>query len=1695
MPEPASVEVEKPAAPTAPTAPVPEKTADQWNGLQRAAEKAVAEEQGHQPRRVPFESTDVREAFTSEDGGLSFNLFRLPDDCTSDVLLEERAKKVAAFEKAVAKRDKGAPEWKPFGKGQVKLKPRKAPKQDKTPADILKAWAGEVTHEVACNRCDGGFDCVCREDMAAVRADMGGPVVDADAVASGRERLSGQSENTVRHECADQISMGDDVADVEEQQPERELIHTTSVVALADGHRISCVCGWVQTSPGMSEDHAYMRANHHLRHARFDIERMEELAAWALQFPEELTAGERVEPYEGEHHQEENDGFDWSFTTESGHGYRLWSPSYKRTAGEWCVGRGAAAESSFWWAEISEDNSLTAALAWCRADSASRTWAAGVVARYGHMNVERVAWSAGLVETELEADVWRFERYGRVGVAIKTRWGWEHRPNGWFGEAGTSGAVDGMFRKRAVHKLTVAGLRDIPLDRWVITGTDGVREKYGVHGKTAMECGPGAWDEAGLCIGACWNKNAPARFVADIVAADGSVMGTVGVCALHLARPLAEAQGHIGNPWETAYELCGKTNGAMGTRLDWEERYCDLVAEMVTAALDAGEHNPRPDVVAALYAEAEAVRAKQEGKAAKSAQKSSSTSMGESTVGRGSMAPKRKATAAKVGDIVFSAKNTFPCVAKIIGHTYVLRKLAGTFSAQHEHSDGARLVFEGEDPKNICRTGGDSFPNLPAVKRAILADAVARGEAVEEHQVEEPVEAAPSTLPRPLRLALKREAAEEQAGECEEDAYDPFAEPEPSPLRAVESDAVKRFPELAQFMEPRPDGAPLLVLNLFSGPGGMVMGLCEVLRQKLGRDVEVINIDNDPDCVKTLRAAGFFAIQADVTTLDPSDPVFRQVRGLIVTPPCTDYTDSGKRAGRLADNIDILSDAWDSARRAAGAIPFGDGHDVAPDFGVELSYKEPNGMSWGDVRADMDDYTGSTGHLMLELAIWGLGLQAAGAPLEWVAVEQSSKLPEQIRGEAAADFQLMGWAMAEWMVRDAADFGSPTQRVRALMVARRDSVTEVTMEAPGLRTGAATATGLPEGTPVYTRGVGKRSGGGNIVTISDERPYTAFTSRIRSVDVGEKGGRFTLAQIMRLITVPESWPVVGSRTSVCQQVGDVVAPVVAAALLAMALGIEWLPHLERFLHETYPEAYADTAEIGKEICEGPAGESGQDSALADTAEIPVKAQPTPGLYAPVLHAEERQGEDADACRKGGHRYVWLCVEAEGVARTLRSYLTCACTGEKLGNFGRSGPSMSQGTQRKPLGIRDASIASALGVASRNDYTTAGPWEVVSDTLKRVAVRWDREPAAPAAADPARQKKATVSERLRAELDAQPKATPGHMAALLERHVGADWKPLEATADPEFEDEEEWPQASVRGLAPLTRQQRALAWRNAAGESRPSEVTVTRLDACGIAVSLDRGAGFVSLVEPPAIEAATARAELTVGTSLPIATPYQAPARTFATPYRSAQPDTGRAYWESGSRVSLDQRSGHILTSRTGKGCLVLWDDDSRGSGSWAAPEELWLEGTEPRDWFAPVIAPAPAVEEEDDVIDYAAISAANRAAAVVADVEEHQEQQVDQDAPSLTWAEVSAELDELWVLLDAEREALGAAAPSVRTFEEVMAEIRLERAEVAGPEVGPVPIRTGVPVRLRRDLMSLAASTALVTMLGASVAEVVAPRV
>ncbi|MFG2998717.1 hypothetical protein [Streptomyces sp. NPDC048340] len=1364
----------------------------------------------YQPRRKPFEADATHEVITSTDGGLSYSLIALPEWAPEDAV-KAHEKKRATMLKNAAKRNAGAPKWKPFGKGQITLKARKAPKTDRIPADILKDWSGEVIHDVRCYIC-GEFDaCSCVRDIASAKlAELGGPIVDADGVARGSALLSGTVETTVRHECAGQITLGEDVPESEEPVCADPLLAVYPPLAALE---VSPDMVVTELAPG------YAR-----------------VTQWGAEYRIQSNAKGRVT--------------------------RSYAVTYPKDAAierdvTWAHALSVITPGSFAHVSFCDDRDLKLIGVWEDTQTRCQMCEAGW------------AWGRG--------------RTPKLKVRVM----------GKFDTSVCNGSFHGGLLKLIPKEFT--------------EGLDPVAE------------------------------------------------------AVALVEYAEWVQGTGPEPMTAAERMAAKAGRRRGRTAP---------AETTT------------------------------------------TQQGENIVGRGSLAPKRKVES-KVSDILF-ATDSFPTTALLLGHHYTVTLLAGSYSVTHNASR-ENLVFTGTDKKGICPSGGQYFPTRPEMKKAILADAVARGEAaeVEEHQDQAEPVAEPQSdahLPRPMRLALERDTAEELCGECEQYAdecvcHDPFAE-EIEPER--ESEVVARFPELARWLTAPSEGERKRVLNLFCGPGGV----CVALRQGLNLGVDMLCVDKSADAVKTQQAAGCWAIRADVTTLDPYDPVFAHTTGAIITAPCTDYTDAGKRWGRLAANIDLMGEMWDYVRHAAGRIPMGDGHEHAPNFGVESSFCEPSGATMADARTEVSEaYEGNDGFLMLEIAVWVNGLKSAGAPLEWVAVEQSSKLPEEITGEIRADFQLSGWAMADVTIADAAEYGAPAHRVRTLIVARLEG-TDVTLDAPGITTGLADGTGLPEGTVFTTRGARKTSGG-NLITVTDQ-PGPSPTSRARSWDMDVKGGRMTVESMAKWVSMPQDHPVQGSRTSVFQQLADVVMPVMGIALLGMATGTEWRPALGRYLAKQYPALHADTEEISVEV---PAGESGQEISVADTEEVsyglrdgeriryvggheseyavmlagdperwvcgvgadgermegdytfvgpwshggkaysvryqgkrfasaetaadilpavrkhaaknapaPVKPEPVkPGLYAPVLHVEEGREDKRDECEEDGHRYRWLCVEAEGVSRTLRSYLACGCGGEKLGNFGRSGPSMNQGTQSRPLGIRDASIASALGVASRNSYTCKGPWVVVSEALKRCPVVWDHAESAPVVAvDPAREQKSGVMARL----------------------LGENWKPLEATADPVFEDDQE-EQPVYAG--PLTREQRKAAWRIAAGES-----------AVAVVEPVEDSAPADMMKMPLALEAAPVRLMLEAA---PV-----------------VLPDTGRGCWEIGARVSYRGSAGRVVSATVGK-TIVSMDGAEPGHLEHLEPRALWVEGTEPKPeplgWFSPVVEPEPLVDVGPD---YAELSAAHREA-------------------------------------------------------------------------------------------------------------------
>lgn len=386
-----------------------------------------------------------------------------------------------------------------------------------------------------------------------------------------------------------------------------------------------------------------------------------------------------------------------------------------------------------------------------------------------------------------------------------------------------------------------------------------------------------------------------------------------------------------------------------------------------------------------------------------------------------------------------------------------------------------------------------------------------------------------------------------------------------------------------RWLLPHEEGEPERVVELCAGPGGWGEGLKSVLG--LTR-FDVIGVDSSEDACATARAAGHARICADVTQLDPEHPALRCTVGVIISPPCPSFSTAGKRAGLLAANIDILRDAIAAVGEAAGFIRlnevccdelFPDLDDDCPlcaDLGYHESYAPRTGQSWAEVRAMLDGLTDPRIGLMLEVVLWPLGLQAAGAPIQWMTMEQSSNLPEEILEELSVEFGCADWFRTSWAVLEAADLGVASRRKRVFVLASRFRWVDIAPPSQTLPvTTMAEALGWDEGERVNTRGqrpadpATGRAKGGNC--FSADKPSWCLTGKTRTWVRERDGRRFHPSEAGSLVSFRATYPWQGSRSSQFQQAGDVVCPAVAAYVLGLLHGVDWEPRVRDYLTGLY----------------------------------------------------------------------------------------------------------------------------------------------------------------------------------------------------------------------------------------------------------------------------------------------------------------------------------------------------------------------------------------------------------------------------------------------------------------------------------------------------------------------------------------------
>lgn len=91
-----------------------------------------------------------------------------------------------------------------------------------------------------------------------------------------------------------------------------------------------------------------------------------------------------------------------------------------------------------------------------------------------------------------------------------------------------------------------------------------------------------------------------------------------------------------------------------------------------------------------------------------------------------------------------------------------------------------------------------------------------------------------------------------------------------------------------------------LVVDGFGGPGGWAEGL-----RSLG--IAEVGIEIDPWACATRAAAGHRTIRTDISTY-PIAPFLGRIWGAVFSPPCTDYSRAGKRAGRTGDTGKLVEE-------------------------------------------------------------------------------------------------------------------------------------------------------------------------------------------------------------------------------------------------------------------------------------------------------------------------------------------------------------------------------------------------------------------------------------------------------------------------------------------------------------------------------------------------------------------------------------------------------------------------------------------------------------------------------------------------------------------------------------------------------------------------------------------------------------------
>lgn len=280
-------------------------------------------------------------------------------------------------------------------------------------------------------------------------------------------------------------------------------------------------------------------------------------------------------------------------------------------------------------------------------------------------------------------------------------------------------------------------------------------------------------------------------------------------------------------------------------------------------------------------------------------------------------------------------------------------------------------------------------------------------------------------------------------------------------------------------------------LDLFSGVGGWGVAT---------EGVRLLGVELDDYAVATSRAAGHHVAQDDVSECLPM--VFWPIRGLVASPPCQTFSESGNRTGR--SDLELVLQAIRSIRR--GEWPY------------EL------------ISQLADPRTA----LVLEPLRYTLALRP-----DWLAWEQvPSVLPIwTLCGRVLAEH---GYHFSTGVLH-AEQYGVPQYRRRAVLIANRHCI--VTLPEPThlfpISMRDAIGWGFDVPAPTITAG-GTKTGGWEPIARAELR---------RAL-----GRRLTIEEAAILQTFPPDYPWRGKKGRVGAQIGNAIPPLLAKAVVQAAQG-------------------------------------------------------------------------------------------------------------------------------------------------------------------------------------------------------------------------------------------------------------------------------------------------------------------------------------------------------------------------------------------------------------------------------------------------------------------------------------------------------------------------------------------------------------